>query len=119
MERSQNRLESVRRAMYALGEPHRFELVRRLMSGPTSVNVLAEAIGRPQPLVSHHLKVLHEAGIVAVVRSGKFRLYQVDSKPDAAVAPILDHLRECLREGVEASPRSIASEISEIEDFLL
>ncbi len=42
---------------------------------------LAEPLGVGQPTVSHHLKVLHEAGLVEREQRGKWAYYSV--APDA------------------------------------
>jgi DNA-binding transcriptional ArsR family regulator len=43
-----------------------------LKDGPCSVSQIIEATGFSQPLVSFHLKLLREAGIVTTERKGTF-----------------------------------------------
>jgi DNA-binding transcriptional ArsR family regulator len=50
----------------ALGEPSRLQIVELLRERPLSVGDVAEALTIRQPQVSKHLRVLREAGIVAV-----------------------------------------------------
>ncbi len=44
---------------------------------PKSVNEITEHIGISQQGVSQHLQVLREAGLLAVKRDGRRRLYEV------------------------------------------
>jgi len=55
----------------------RFSVVRLLMEGPKHVNELNECIKVDQSLLSHHLKLLRDAGIVTANRDGKAVLYQL------------------------------------------
>src|SRR4029453_12518015 len=48
----------------ALGDPLRWRIVELLASEQLCVAHLAEELQTAQPLVSHHLKVLREAGLV-------------------------------------------------------
>ncbi|MCU0482923.1 MAG: metalloregulator ArsR/SmtB family transcription factor [Chloroflexi bacterium] len=45
--------------------------MRRLAAGPASVGDLIDHVGLSQPLVSHHLRRLREAGLVASRRAGR------------------------------------------------
>jgi ArsR family transcriptional regulator len=58
-----------------LGDPTRFAVVELLLAGPRYVNELQAALGIEQSLLSHHLRVLRDAGIVDSVVDGKRRLY--------------------------------------------
>ncbi len=82
----------------ALAEPARLRLVSMLSAAaPDAVCVceLTESLGLSQPTVSHHLKVLADAGIVSRQQRGKWAYYRL--MPDtlatvaAAVAPPRDH----------------------------
>ena len=50
--------------LHALAEPHRAELVRLLLDRQLPVRDLVALTGMAQPLVSHHLRVLRQAGLV-------------------------------------------------------
>lgn len=69
----------------ALAEPHRREILDLLRDGERSVNELVERLTLSQPGVSKHLKVLREAGLVAVRVDGKRRLYALSPAPLAEV----------------------------------
>jgi ArsR family transcriptional regulator len=61
----------------ALAEPNRLRLFLALRDKERCVRDLVEAEGLPQPLVSHHLRVLADAGLVQARRSDGFSLYAV------------------------------------------
>lgn len=48
----------------ALAEPLRWSIVAALADEELCVCHLTEDLGAPQPLISHHLRVLRDAGIV-------------------------------------------------------
>jgi ArsR family transcriptional regulator len=48
----------------AIAEPLRWSIVTALAAEELCVCHLTEDLGAPQPLVSHHLRVLRDAGIV-------------------------------------------------------
>lgn len=66
----------------ALSDPSRLRLLS-LVAGHGEVCAcdLVETVGLSQPTVSHHLKVLTEAGLLVRERRGKWVHYRVD--PDA------------------------------------
>jgi ArsR family transcriptional regulator, arsenate/arsenite/antimonite-responsive transcriptional repressor len=59
--------ERVAARFKALGDPARVEIVNRL-AGVDDVCVCQLDIGLSQPTVSHHLRILREAGLVEVAR---------------------------------------------------
>jgi ArsR family transcriptional regulator len=63
--------------MSALGHPVRLQIVEKLLADQCCVGSLVECFDLPQPLVSRHLAVLREAGVVAVERKGRQREYRV------------------------------------------
>ena len=62
----------------ALAEPNRLAIVELLRDGPRSVNDIVSATGMRQPLVSKHLKVLSEAGVVHAQAEAQRRIYRVE-----------------------------------------
>lgn len=78
-------------AFQALADPHRRGILRLLRDQPRSVNEIAGQFDITQQAVSQHLKVLREAGLVAVRPQGQRRLYAV--RPEG-----LARLREFLAE---------------------
>ena len=75
----------------ALGDPVRVQLVDvlRKHAGKVCVCELVPLFGLSQPTVSHHLKVLRQAGIVGSERQGLWAYYYV-------IADALEELSEWL-----------------------
>lgn len=75
-----------------LADPTRLQVVRCLMTSALHVSELNEQIGIDQSLLSHHLKVLREAGLVIGDRDGKAVLYRLapDVAGDSELAGFLD-----------------------------
>ncbi|MEU8173824.1 metalloregulator ArsR/SmtB family transcription factor [Microbispora hainanensis] len=60
--------------LFALSDPSRLALVRRLAQGPLEVAACQPAGGEvPKSTLSHHLKTLREAGVVRNVPEGRQR----------------------------------------------
>src|SRR3954471_22707963 len=68
-------------AYAALAEPSRREILDLLRDGERSVNELVTRLDLSQPGVSKHLKVLREAGLVAVRTEGRHRRYELRAAP--------------------------------------
>jgi ArsR family transcriptional regulator len=67
------------RAFAALGDPARLRLLSLIASqeaGEVCACELVEPLGRAQPTVSHHLKVLREAGLVESDKRGTWVWYR-------------------------------------------
>jgi DNA-binding transcriptional ArsR family regulator len=77
----------------ALAEPSRRRILDLLRVREHSVGELIPPLGLSQPAVSKHLKVLREAGLVAVRADGKHRYYGLRSEPLAEVADWLEPYR--------------------------
>lgn len=60
-----------------LADPTRLAVVEQLLNGPRHVGQINESLGVEQSLLSHHLKVLRDAGLVTAERDGKQVLYQL------------------------------------------
>src|SRR5437879_9114556 len=72
--------ERMARVAKALGDPIRLQLVDvlRKHAGKVCVCELVPLFDLSQPTVSHHLKVLREAGLVDSERQGLWAYYYVD-----------------------------------------
>jgi DNA-binding transcriptional ArsR family regulator len=77
-------------AFQALAEPRRREILRLVRDRPRSVNEIAERFDVTQQAISQHLKVLRDAGLVAVRPDGQRRLYVVRPEGLAALRDFLD-----------------------------
>ncbi len=69
----------------ALAEPLRWSIVAALAGEELCVCHLTEDLGAPQPLISHHLRVLRDAGIV---ESEKWRYWTYYRLRPAALAQL-------------------------------
>jgi ArsR family transcriptional regulator len=73
----------------ALGEPMRWRIAELLAVEELCVCHLVEELDVPQPLVSHHLKVLRDAGLV---ESSKFRYWTYYRLLPEALIPLASTL---------------------------
>jgi DNA-binding transcriptional ArsR family regulator len=65
----------------AIAEPRRRQIVELLARrGALAVGTLAVTLGLPQPAVSKHLGVLRKVGVVAVIKHGKQRIYNLEAE---------------------------------------
>jgi DNA-binding transcriptional ArsR family regulator len=63
----------------AIAEPRRRQILELLARrGALAVGTLVVALGLPQPAVSKHLGVLRKVGVVAVIKQGKQRVYNLE-----------------------------------------
>ncbi len=65
----------------ALAEPNRLQIVELLRDGPRSVNEIVVRLELSQPLVSKHLHVLSQAGLVRALPRAQQRIYQLEPRP--------------------------------------
>ena len=79
----------------------RLEIVHILRQGPRCVKEIAQATGQSQSVISRHLGVLRNGGILTSQRSGQDIIYQI---ANPKIVNICDLMREVLAE--EASRRS-------------
>jgi ArsR family transcriptional regulator len=72
--------ERLVRAFKALADPTRLEILRLLSAqrGPTCVCDVVAHFGLSQPTISHHLRVLREAGLLRASRIGVWSFYEPD-----------------------------------------
>lgn len=76
----------------ALADPARLRLLSLIAAQPDreACNCeLIEPLGLSQPTVSHHLKVLHDAGLLARERRGQWIYYRIVPEQMAAVRTAL------------------------------
>ena len=63
----------------AIAEPKRRQLIEKLMGKEVTVNQLVNMMGWNQPMVSKHLSVLKQVGIVSERKEGRFRVYKLNA----------------------------------------
>lgn len=79
-------------ALKAIADPARLRILSLLEAQPDGeacVCHLTEPLGLSQPTVSHHLRVLHEAGLVSREQRGTWVHYRVEAEALAALADLL------------------------------
>ena len=77
-------------AFNAVAEPRRRQILDILAGGERPVNDLVTLLGLTQPLVSKHLRVLREVGLVNVRDLGRQRMYRLNGNP---LKPIHDWVK--------------------------
>jgi ArsR family transcriptional regulator len=85
--------ERLARVFRALGDRHRVRLLSMIAAadgGEACICDLTAPVGLSQPTVSHHMKLLAEAGLVTRDQRGKWAYYRV--APEALLA-LSDSLR--------------------------
>ena len=65
-------------AFLALADPTRRRIVESLADGESPFGDLADQFEMSRPAVSQHLKVLREAGLVAVRKDAQRRIYRLN-----------------------------------------
>ncbi|MBQ6380648.1 MAG: winged helix-turn-helix transcriptional regulator [Clostridia bacterium] len=61
----------------ALADESRVKIVLMLSTGATNACDFIDELHISQPTLSHHLRILHEAGIVQCEKEGKWRIYSL------------------------------------------
>jgi ArsR family transcriptional regulator len=75
--------EGLARALRVLADPARLRILSLIQSQPTHeacVCHLTEPLGLTQPTVSHHLKVLADAGLVEREQRGSWAYFRVSAE---------------------------------------
>ena len=71
----------------AIAEPKRRELLELLQTEELAVNDIVDRLGWTQPMVSKHLGVLKQVGLVSERRDGRQRFYRTNAEQ---LKPIYD-----------------------------
>jgi len=80
----------------AIAEPKRRAIIESLVGREQTVNQIVETMGWNQPMVSKHLGVLKQVGLVSERKVGRYRVYRVN-----ASSQLDDYLREIQAKGGE------------------
>ena len=79
--------ESLSARFKALADPTRLAIVNRLANAGDTCVCELDSLGLSQPTISHHLKVLREAGLIEVAyRRGTFAFYRLVPEAVEALA---------------------------------
>jgi len=71
--------------MKVLSDATRLSVLEELLAGPKNVGQLNARVAIDQSLLSHHLKVLRDAGLVTAKRDGKTIRYEIAAEARAQV----------------------------------
>lgn len=93
----------------AIAEPKRRAIIEALVGKELTVNQIVDLMGWNQPMVSKHLGVLKQVGLVSERKEGRYRVYKVNAvklKPvqewvvqfEQFWSNSLDHLEDYLNE---------------------
>src|SRR5215510_2930607 len=88
---SADEAEDLAAALRVLADPTRLRILSLIQAGQDGeacVCHLTEPVGLTQPTVSHHLKVLTQAGLVEREQRGRWAYYRVVAEPLAALAEL-------------------------------
>jgi len=102
-------------AFNAVAEPRRRQILDVLAGGERPVNDLVMQLGLAQPLVSKHLRVLREVGLVEVREEGRQRIYRLNGQ---SLKPIHDWVKNYEAEWAERFDRLdvVLEELKEKEE---
>lgn len=76
-----NQSIQLNRVFYALGDPTRRAVLKRLSNGPAPVSELAQPFDMALPSFTQHLNVLEGCGMVRSQKTGRVRTYQIVPRP--------------------------------------
>jgi DNA-binding transcriptional ArsR family regulator len=92
------------RLCQAIGQPTRLKIVHSLRAGEKSTNELEEITGCTQSVVSRHLGVLRQAGILVAERRGSGMYYRIANPKIMTVCDLMHEvLAEQISQQAEAS----------------
>jgi DNA-binding transcriptional ArsR family regulator len=94
--------------LLALSDQSRRTMLEELSRGPATVNELASILPIARPGVSRHLRVLREAGLVAVHKDAQRRVYSLQPQPLAELDGWLDQYRQLWQHRMDALHTEIA-----------
>ncbi|MGH1357308.1 MAG: ArsR/SmtB family transcription factor [Burkholderiaceae bacterium] len=86
------RVDEAAQLMGLLSQPARLKILCILFEGEQSVLALAKAVDLSQPAMSHHLRKLRDANVVATRRDGQTIFYRLNGKEISAVLKVLHRL---------------------------
>ncbi|MEO7182380.1 MAG: metalloregulator ArsR/SmtB family transcription factor [Gemmatimonadaceae bacterium] len=92
----------------ALGDETRLRILEMLVAGDCSVSELTVGVDVGQSLMSHHLRILREAGLVADERRGRWIHYSIVEPALAAAKLYLYELEPLRARMAEARERETA-----------
>jgi DNA-binding transcriptional ArsR family regulator len=101
---------------FALSDPTRRAILRRLATGEASVAELTEPFGISQPAISRHLKVLENAGLIYRGRDAQRRPARLEAKPLNEANAWIERYRELWEASYQRLDALLAGEMKAITD---
>lgn len=110
---SNQHVELIAERLRLLGHPVRIRMLQALAVSESAVQPLADDLELTQQNASHHLGLLHEAGIVSRRRVGRIVLYRV---ADTAVLAYFEEVARWVAAELRApAPREFLSTPKEVQ----
>ena len=79
-------IEAVAAGFAALSDPHRLRILEQLATGEHCVCDIQESVGLAPNLLSYHLRVLREAGLISATKRGRWVDYRLVAEALEALA---------------------------------
>lgn len=96
------RLDPVAGTARAVSDPTRLRIAAALLDGDElCVCDTAWIVGASQALVSHHLRQLRTAGVVASRKDGRMMMYRLSERGRAVLSVLLDLDRDTVVDGTD------------------
>jgi ArsR family transcriptional regulator len=110
-------LKKTTKVFKALSDESRIRILKMLEHRPLCVCEIQHVLKGSQPNVSHHLKMLHEAGLVESEKDGLWISYRLLGKPESPFhAAVLSLLRKSLAaDETVRKDRAVVSSVNRIE----
>jgi ArsR family transcriptional regulator len=110
-------LKKTAKVFKALSDETRIRILKMLESRPLCVCEIQHVLKGSQPNVSHHLKTLHEAGLVESEKEGLWISYRLPGKPESLFhAAALSLVRKSLSaDETVKKDRGVVASVNRIE----
>ncbi|WP_438353994.1 ArsR/SmtB family transcription factor [Microbacterium sp. CJ88] len=83
--------EDLARTLRAVADPTRIQVLSMLAASPqgATVQTLTDGLGLRQPTVSHHLRIMHDDGLLDRRQDGRKVWYQIAADRRASIIDLL------------------------------
>lgn len=110
-------LEACCPAFLAIGDENRQHILIVLLEnyGGVRVGEITKRTNLSRPAVSHHLKILKDAGIVSMFKKGTMNFYHVDTNESQweQIASFVNHINELVKDVTHKKQAGIACCVSD------
>ena len=103
-------LPALDKTLTALADPTRRGILARLALGEATVNELAEPFAVSQPAISHHIRVLSDAGLIVQRVEGTKRPCRLAPGALTELEEYLEMLRRALTQNYQRLDRLLAKQ---------